>query len=156
MGKTPHLDFQNRSEIDGSEELYTQNEGYNPKEQKFTVNQLAGFILSQLGDGQNGNASGANGLNGIGTIELGGNLNKPTTVNAGDFNLNLKKGSVQLVLSQTDKEGNQSANLLGENTNGNFAQMAATKIGQARLMASNSTGDTFSKLILASNVATFQ
>lgn len=95
MGKTPHLDFQNRSEIDGSEELYTQNESYNPKEQKFTVNQLAGFILSQLGDGQNGNASGANGLNGTGTIELGGNLNKPTTVNAGDFNLNLKKGSVQ-------------------------------------------------------------
>jgi|GEM_PF-2411630 len=44
-GKKPHLEFGQRADLDGSEELYTQNANYSPTEQKFTLAQVKEWIL---------------------------------------------------------------------------------------------------------------
>ena len=45
MGKKPHISFPWREELDGSEEFYTQNAAYDPKEQKFSLEQVKAWIL---------------------------------------------------------------------------------------------------------------
>ena len=44
MGKKPHISFPWREELDGTEEFYTQNAAYDPKEQKFTLEQVKAWI----------------------------------------------------------------------------------------------------------------
>ena len=48
MAKKPHIDFTSRAILDGSEELYTQSALWENPEQKFTLAQLATFILNQV------------------------------------------------------------------------------------------------------------
>ncbi len=48
MAKIPHIDFKERDVLDGTEEIYTQNLNYDPKEQKFTVGQLEEHILKSV------------------------------------------------------------------------------------------------------------
>ena len=43
-GKKPHLDFSLRPQLDGSEELYSQNAAWENTEQKFTLTQVREWI----------------------------------------------------------------------------------------------------------------
>ena len=66
--KIPHLDFGSRTTITGEEEIYTQNQNFDPKEQKFTVDVLKKYLLGAIVAKNAGNkgygvyASNANGI----------------------------------------------------------------------------------------------
>ena len=61
----PHLDFPTRESIDGTEELYSQSINWEPAEQKFTVAQLASFILAQIPESGETNTASNVGETGI-------------------------------------------------------------------------------------------
>ena len=69
MAKTPHIDFALRETLDGTEELYSQNGGWEPAEQKFTVAQLAAHILAQMPAAGEVNTASNAGAGGIGVYD---------------------------------------------------------------------------------------
>jgi hypothetical protein len=116
MGKKPTIDFITREELDGTEELYTQNENYEPKEQKFTLRSVMNYVLDFF---QQNLPQAINGLtlNTEKNYELGGTLIKDTQIDADTFELDLKKENVHLKISRTNPywlQGKQTALLTTE------------------------------------------
>jgi len=143
MGKQPHIDFEQRAELDGTEEFYTQNANYTPTEQKFTLSAVKAFILHAIQT-----VTGSNGLSGANSLGLGGILNKHTTVDAGNFKMLFKKGKRGVELADEDLEGNPSANIHSESVNGSKAILAALLNGQVRLVSANGDNTKFTRLAL--------
>ena len=84
MGKKPTIDFKMREVLDGTEELYTQNENYEPKEQKFRLRTVMTYILDFLFQNLPRAINGLT-LNDDREYELGGRLEKDTQIDSQSF-----------------------------------------------------------------------
>ena len=149
MAKKPHIDFPLRENLDGSEELYSQNTNWEPAEQKFTVSDLATHILAQISP-----APAANGLTFSEGYELGGILSKNTTLDASTIEFDIKKSKVGLKAFTTNpvwSTGEESFFLTGKNNTGDTENyVGVTNVGNngiVQIWTRKPTQGSYSNLI---------